>query len=101
MDIIMSNYGGCHAFAGHPGLPQTFTALPKVMPVSKGILKPRCHAGTGSAPLVMKVPESVQRWAEMCGAHFHAPLEPGSPPYDPDLDPVLQVRPHSHCVHDS
>jgi hypothetical protein len=101
---------GCHVwcvvFADHPGLPQTFTALPKVMPMSKGICKPSCIKPTapGVVPVAGKVPESVQRWAELCGAHFRAAMEPGTPSYDPDFDPVVQVwtlAPSEHVRLDS
>lgn len=34
----------------------------------------------------------------MCGAHFHGDLQPGAPPYDPDFDPVVQVRVHNVSV---
>jgi hypothetical protein len=45
-----------------------------------------------------KVPEGVQRWAELGGAHFKGAMDPGTPPYDPDLDPVVQVWQILHLI---
>lgn len=70
--------------AEHRGPPQTFTALPKVLGASMGLLTCPAHMHDTARPQP-QLSEAVRAWVQAGGA---APFEH----YTPDRDPVIQAR---------